>query len=137
VGGSAGLPWTMRWASSSAPAQPATSQQAFHPSYASHVTAVHLVERVLPHVPYRQWTLSFPHRVRWVLLKCYRARLLMEICTGWLMGISEDERAWSRLADGAINQREREEDMAVMAVSRGESSRRRRTTGGRPVPAVD
>jgi len=21
------------------------------------------------HVPYRQWTLSFPHRVRWVLLK--------------------------------------------------------------------
>ncbi|WP_222595369.1 transposase, partial [Corallococcus exiguus] len=33
------------------------------------VTAVHLVERVLPHVPYRQWTLSFPHRVRWVLQK--------------------------------------------------------------------
>jgi hypothetical protein len=33
------------------------------------VTAVHLVERVLPHVPYRQWTLSFAHRVRWVLLK--------------------------------------------------------------------
>ncbi|MBN1207589.1 MAG: transposase zinc-binding domain-containing protein [Myxococcaceae bacterium] len=33
------------------------------------VTAVHPVERVLPHVPYRQWTLSFPHRVRWVLLK--------------------------------------------------------------------
>ncbi len=33
------------------------------------LTAVHLVERVLPHVPYRQWTLSFPHRVRWVLLK--------------------------------------------------------------------
>jgi hypothetical protein len=28
----------------------------------AHVTAVHLVERVLPHVPYRQWTLSFPHR---------------------------------------------------------------------------
>jgi hypothetical protein len=33
------------------------------------VTAVHLVERVLLHVPYRQWTLSSPHRVRWVLLK--------------------------------------------------------------------
>jgi len=33
------------------------------------VTAVHLVERVLPHVPYRRWTLSFPHWVRWVLLK--------------------------------------------------------------------
>lgn len=35
----------------------------------AHVTAVHLVERVLPHVPYRQWTLSFAHRVRWVLLE--------------------------------------------------------------------
>ncbi|QRK11019.1 transposase zinc-binding domain-containing protein [Archangium violaceum] len=35
----------------------------------AHVTAEHLVERVLPHVPYRQWTLSFPHRVRWVLLE--------------------------------------------------------------------
>jgi hypothetical protein len=32
------------------------------------VTTVHRVEWVLPHVPYRQWTLSFPHRVRWVLL---------------------------------------------------------------------
>jgi hypothetical protein len=35
----------------------------------AHVTAAHLVERVLPHVPYRQWTLSFPHRVQWVLLR--------------------------------------------------------------------
>jgi len=35
----------------------------------AHVTAAHLVEGVLPRVPYRQWTLSFPHRVRWVLLK--------------------------------------------------------------------
>ncbi len=31
----------------------------------AHVTAAHLVEQVLPHVPYRQWTLSFPPRVRW------------------------------------------------------------------------
>jgi hypothetical protein len=36
------------------------------------VTAVHLGEQVLPHVPYRQWTLSFPHWVRWVLLKHLR-----------------------------------------------------------------
>lgn len=38
------------------------------PSYnakRAHVTAVHLVERPMPHVPYRQWTLSFPRRVRW------------------------------------------------------------------------
>ena len=32
--------------------------------------------------------------------QCCRARLLMEIWTGWLMGIDEDERAWSRLVDG-------------------------------------
>jgi hypothetical protein len=29
----------------------------------AHVTAAHLVEEVLPHVPWRQWTLSFPVRV--------------------------------------------------------------------------
>ena len=45
----------------------------------AHVTAVHLVERVLPHVPYRQWTLSSPHRVRWVLLK--DAGLLSDVLT--------------------------------------------------------
>ncbi|WP_414639285.1 transposase zinc-binding domain-containing protein [Archangium sp.] len=43
------------------------------------VTAVHLVEGVLPHVPYRRWTLSFPHRVRWVLLK--EKGLLSDILT--------------------------------------------------------
>ncbi|WP_395845209.1 hypothetical protein [Archangium violaceum] len=39
---------------------------------------MHLVEQVLPHVPYRQWTLSFPHRVRWVLLRwsvCHERRM--------------------------------------------------------------
>ncbi|MCY1080720.1 transposase zinc-binding domain-containing protein [Archangium lansingense] len=45
----------------------------------AHVTAAHLVERVLPHVPYRQWTLFFPHRVRWVLLK--DVGLLSEVLT--------------------------------------------------------
>jgi hypothetical protein len=50
------------------------------------VTAVHLVERVLPHVPYRQWTLSFPHRVRWVLLK--EAGLL----SGFVDGTTSSER---------------------------------------------
>ncbi|HYO51336.1 hypothetical protein, partial [Archangium sp.] len=80
--------------------------------------------------------------------ECCRAGLLMEIWTGWLMGISQDERAWSRLtdgaiirrargedtvADGAIIRRARGEDTAEMALSRGESSRRRRATGGPPV----
>jgi hypothetical protein len=49
------------------------------------VTAVHLVEGVLPHVPYRQWTLSFPHRVRWVLLK--EVGLLSEVLTLFLRAV--------------------------------------------------
>jgi hypothetical protein len=51
----------------------------------AHVTAAHLVEPVLPHVPYRQWTLSFPHRVRWVLLK--DAGLLSDILTVFLRAV--------------------------------------------------
>ncbi len=35
----------------------------------AHETAVHLVEAVLPHVPYRQWTVSFPYALRWRLVK--------------------------------------------------------------------
>jgi hypothetical protein len=46
------------------------------------VTAVHLVEQVLPRVPYRQWTLSFPHRVGWVLRK--DVRLLSDVLTVFL-----------------------------------------------------
>jgi hypothetical protein len=38
----------------------------------SHVTAAHLVDDVLPHAPYRQWTLAFPFRLRWVLVKTPR-----------------------------------------------------------------
>ena len=43
------------------------------------VTVVHLVEQVLPRVPSRQWTLSFPHRVRWVLRR--DVRLLSDVLT--------------------------------------------------------
>jgi len=32
-------------------------------------TAAHLVDRVLPQIPYRQWTLSFPRRIRFVLVR--------------------------------------------------------------------
>ena len=30
-------------------------------------TAAHLVDRVLPHVPVRQWVLTFPFRIRFLL----------------------------------------------------------------------
>jgi len=60
----------------------------------AHVTAVHLVEQVLPHVPYRQWTLSFPHRVRWVLLK--DVGLLSDILTVFLRAVFALQRRRAR-----------------------------------------
>jgi len=35
----------------------------------AHDTAIHLVENVLPVAPYRQWTLSFPMRLRFLLAR--------------------------------------------------------------------
>jgi hypothetical protein len=58
------------------------------------VTAVHLVEQVLPRVPYRQWTLSFPHRVRWVLLK--DVRLLSDVLTVFLRAVFALQRRRAR-----------------------------------------
>jgi transposase-like zinc-binding protein len=60
----------------------------------AHVTAVHLVEQVLPHVPYRQWTLSFPHRVRWVLLK--DVGLLSDVLTVFLRAVFALQRRRAR-----------------------------------------
>jgi hypothetical protein len=60
----------------------------------AHVTAVHLVEKVLPHVPYRQWTLSFPHRVRWVLLK--DVGLLSDVLTVFLRAVFALQRRRAR-----------------------------------------
>ncbi|WP_146209848.1 transposase zinc-binding domain-containing protein [Vitiosangium sp. GDMCC 1.1324] len=58
------------------------------------VTAVHLVEQVLPRVPYRQWTLSFPHRVRWVLRK--DVRLLSDVLTAFLRAVFAQQRRRAR-----------------------------------------
>jgi hypothetical protein len=60
----------------------------------AHVTAAHLVERVLPHVPYRQWKLSFPHRVRWVLLK--DVGLLSDVLTVFLRTVFALQRRRAR-----------------------------------------
>ncbi|MFN0062967.1 MAG: hypothetical protein ACKVPX_10675, partial [Myxococcaceae bacterium] len=35
----------------------------------AHLTAAHLVDGVLPQVPYRQWTFSFPWAVRFALAR--------------------------------------------------------------------
>jgi hypothetical protein len=60
----------------------------------AHVTAVHRVEQVLPHVPYRQWTLSFPHQVRWVLLK--DVGLLSDVLTVFLRAVFAMQRRRAR-----------------------------------------
>ncbi|HEX8700230.1 MAG TPA: transposase zinc-binding domain-containing protein, partial [Myxococcaceae bacterium] len=59
----------------------------------AHVTA-HLVEGGLPRVPYRQWTLSFPHRVRWVLLK--DVGLLSDVLTVFLRAVFALQRRRAR-----------------------------------------
>ena len=51
----------------------------------AHVTVVHLMGRMLQHVPYRQWKLSFPHWVRWMLLK--DVRLLSDVLTLFLRAV--------------------------------------------------
>jgi hypothetical protein len=49
---------------------------------------------VLPRVPYRQRTLSFPHRVRWVLLK--EAGLLSDVLTLFLRAVFALQRRRAR-----------------------------------------
>ncbi|MCI0572937.1 MAG: transposase zinc-binding domain-containing protein, partial [Myxococcaceae bacterium] len=60
----------------------------------AHLTAAHLVEKVLPHVPYRQWTLSFPHRVRWALLR--DSGLLSDVLTVFLRALFALQRRRAR-----------------------------------------
>jgi len=52
-------------------------------------TAAHLVDDVLPRVPVRQWVLSFPHRVRFLLAYHPRLcagvrRIFVRVVLGWL-----------------------------------------------------
>lgn len=55
----------------------------------AHDTAAHLVDRVLPVALYRQWTLSFPKRIRWHLARDVRLRrdvrhLFLRALFGWM-----------------------------------------------------
>jgi hypothetical protein len=61
----------------------------------AHQTAAHLVERVLPHVPYRQWTLSFPFRLRLALAR--DAQLLSDVLTLFLRALTFVQRFGSAL----------------------------------------
>ena len=59
-------------------------------------TAAHLVEDVLPHFPVRQWVLSFPHRVRYLLAYHPRLcaavrRIFVRVVLSWLEERAERE----------------------------------------------
>ena len=62
----------------------------------AHVAAAHLVEDVLPRAPYRQWTLSFPFRLRWVLVKT--PRLLAQLQRAFYLLVAARQRRAARRA---------------------------------------
>ena len=59
-----------------------------------HDTALHLVNRVIPHVPMRQWVLAFPWRVRLPL--AYDARLLQAALTIFIRALFTFQRRRAR-----------------------------------------
>jgi len=57
-------------------------------------TAAHLVDRVLPHVPVRQWVLTLPYPLRY---RCaWDARLTSEILSSFLRALFTDQRRRAR-----------------------------------------
>ncbi len=75
----------------------------------AHETAVHLVGSVLPHVPYRQWTVSFPYALRWRLVK--EPGLLEELLrkttrliAAWQRRCARKLGVQGRLLTGAVTQ---------------------------------
>jgi hypothetical protein len=75
----------------------------------AHETAVHLVHSVLPHVPFRQWTVSFPYALRWRLVK--EPGLLEELLrkttrliAAWQRRCARKLGAQGRLLTGAVTQ---------------------------------
>ena len=61
-----------------------------------HDTAAHLVDRVLPHVPYRQWVMSFPKYLRFQLAR--DTTLLTKVLRGVLQVIFAWQRRKARAA---------------------------------------
>jgi hypothetical protein len=73
----------------------------------AHVTAAHLVDDLLPKAPYRQWTLSFPFRLRWVLVKTPRLlarlqRLLFSAIAVHQRRVARRRGLTGRLHTGAV-----------------------------------
>ncbi|MFM8780592.1 MAG: transposase, partial [Gemmatimonadota bacterium] len=68
-------------------------------------TAAHLVDHVLPHAPVRQWVLSFPYRIRFLLASsprlCAAVRgIVTRTLLGWL-----EQRAIEAAAEGSARSR--------------------------------
>jgi hypothetical protein len=60
----------------------------------AHLTAAHLVDNVLPVAPYRQWTFSFPWKLRWALAR--DERLLSSVLTVCLRALFSIQRRRAR-----------------------------------------
>jgi len=85
-------------------------------------TAAHLVDHVLPHAPVRQWVLSFPFRIRFLLASssrlCAAVRgIFTRTLLGWLeqralAAAAAERTARSRSADSAPSAR-REPELAA------------------------
>lgn len=59
--------------------------------------AAHLVDAVLPAVPLRQWVLTFPKRVRWILVK--KPKLIGRVLAIFLRALTTFQRARGRALD--------------------------------------
>jgi hypothetical protein len=57
-------------------------------------TAAHLVDRVLPEVPVRQWVLTLPYPIRY---RCaWNARLISEVLQSFMRAVFADQRRRAR-----------------------------------------
>jgi hypothetical protein len=74
----------------------------------AHEAAAHLVDEVLPEVPIRQWTLAFPWRLRWLLLRDGAAlslclRELLRAVFAWQRRVARRQGATGTLECGAVS----------------------------------
>jgi hypothetical protein len=81
--------------------------------------AAHLVDRVLPAVPVRQWVLSLPYELR--ALAAFRADVLAALARIFVEAIFARHRSWARRSGLG--------DAPTGAVTRASRSRRTTTSG--------
>ena len=98
-------------------------------------TAAHLVDHVIPHVPVRQWVLSFPYRIRFLLAS--QRPLLREVrrivrrrILGFMQRLVK-EQGFDRSQSGAVNDRSKEAGFDAHLVKPVDEAVLRRLLAGR------